>query len=127
MLEALALDATYSEAHLKLGEIAYREGQDDEALKQLRPFLEAHPLHPDASYYLAKIYLRKGQIGDAENVLVKMEQKYPKDSRYHYVLAEVYRKAGDPKDADRELTLWNDSKRIEDMERRLRNPSANIE
>ena len=106
MLEALALDATYNQAHLKLGEIAYEEGQDEEALAQLRIVLtEARPLQPDASYYLAQIYLRTGQIGEAEKVLAKVEEKYPEDSRFHFLLARAYRKAGDPKDADASSSL----------------------
>ena len=55
--------ASYIEPHLRLGEIAYMEARDDEALKELNPILSAHPQNTEARFILAKVYVRENRFG----------------------------------------------------------------
>src|SRR5208337_4757467 len=50
LAETLELDPTYLEAHLRLGEIAYRENHDDESVKELQFVLARRPRHADANF-----------------------------------------------------------------------------
>src|SRR5262249_45407773 len=108
-LEALSLNPKYIEARIRLGEIAYKQNQDEEALKYLEGAYAMAPDHAEASYDLAKLYVRRKMLEEASRVLDQLVRRYPEEPRYHYLLAQVYHKQGNTQQAQSEGARFDET------------------
>ncbi len=91
LLRAVAIDPAHAEANLRLGEIAYRENNDDDAARRFLAVLTTHPDDTEAAYDLAKVRVRQQQFVPARELLEKIVARPPDDIRFHYLLSQVYR------------------------------------
>ena len=89
-----------------VGGNAYRQNQNDDALKQLQIIMDARPPSADTSHLLAKIYIRAKRYDEARKILLDALQKYPDDQRFHYLLATLYRNTGNTAEAEHELSIY---------------------
>ncbi len=72
--EAVKLDPRLAEAHIELGILLNREGQEQAARKELELAVSLDPRSNKAYYTLAQVYRKLGQHVQAQEALQKFEQ-----------------------------------------------------
>lgn len=73
-----------------LGNVLFREGKADEAIRQYEAALKIDPENPKPYFNLANVYFRQGKIHEAVSYYKKAIQLDPDYAKAHYNLANVY-------------------------------------
>ncbi len=101
--KALSIDGSIWEAWYDLGVIAWREGEDDEAITDFSKALSQNPDHTPTLMARAEAYRRAGKKkdarGDYEAAMKAMEEDDPNRRDAAARLASLLRDAGDYEDA----------------------------
>jgi predicted Zn-dependent protease len=106
LLVALRLDPTHPEAQLRLGEIEFRDNEDEAAAARFRGLLSAHPADSEAAYDLAKVCMRHDRYSEARQLLARALAQSPEDIRFHYLLSQVYRHLNQEEQSSQEAATY---------------------
>ncbi len=72
--KALALDAGWAKAHVKLGKAWLQQGKLEEALKSFQTAVHLDPESPDPHYQLGQLYRKLGKLEAAQAELRLFER-----------------------------------------------------
>src|SRR3989475_791432 len=92
---AFALNPDSAQGLSIMGQVAYRRGHADEAVRLLSRACAAEPNHPDAMHQLAGAYLLGGRIGPMREVLTRLVELDPLTASNHCLLGMSYSLSGD--------------------------------
>ncbi|MFO0660801.1 MAG: tetratricopeptide repeat protein [Polyangiaceae bacterium] len=84
---ALELDPTLAIAHTNLGNIKFRQGDDDEAMVHYRRALSIDPYQAEAQYNLGYVLLDRGRPHEAVKYLQGATRRDPTFADAHFYLA----------------------------------------
>jgi tetratricopeptide (TPR) repeat protein len=115
---ALAVNPADAQAETRLGDIAAKANNLDDAKAHYSKALENQPNNADAAVGLAKVYSSTGAPEKAAPLLEHAVQVDPTSSLAHYRLSAVYRQLGRTSDAQHELEEYQKYKA---MKEKLRN------
>lgn len=101
----------------RLGEIAARKGNLDEAFADFTRATTLNPSDTDARLGLAKVLIEKNDLGTAEKLLEEILRIEPSNALAHYRLGTLYHKQGRTDDAKREIDEY---KQLKEMKTKLR-------
>jgi Flp pilus assembly protein TadD len=104
-------------AECRLGEIAFRASDLENALAHYSRAVELQPNDAEASLGIGKTLTQMHRTADAEPYLQRAAQLEPFSAVTHYRLSLVYRAAGRTSDAQRELAEFQ---RLKEMKERLK-------
>jgi tetratricopeptide (TPR) repeat protein len=113
---ALKQNPADEKALVRLGEIASRKGNEDEAFADFTRAAELDPSDTDAKLGLAKALIDKKEINMAETLLEEIIRMEPSNALAHYRLGTLYHKQGRDDDAKREIDEY---KRLKEMKAKL--------
>lgn len=99
--EALGYDPGSPIISTRLASALSGSGEDDEALKILRPLKDFYPDRIDIHMILGRIYLAQGNLKKAEESYLSALYINPFDPEIHVALASMYEDAGRTKEAER--------------------------
>ena len=100
---AISLDNSHPMAHMRLGELLYRQGEHDQAVELLRRSIHLGADTADAHRYLGLALTALGRLDDALAALEQAVARAPGDADIHYSLAYALQRAGRQPDSTREL------------------------
>lgn len=97
---AIRLDTRRDDSHVKLGNLYYAEGRNEEATRE---YEAAAKLNPDATnlYSLGQAYLSTGRYNEAETQFDKVARLAPQDPAGKFGIGQTYSKQGRSEDAIR--------------------------
>jgi tetratricopeptide (TPR) repeat protein len=113
---ALSLNRLDEKAEYRLGDIASRRGNVQEAYEHYSRAVQLQPSDPEASIGLAKTLMLMNQPDKAEPLLEHALQLDPTSAVAHFRLSTLYRQAGRTADAQRELEEYQ---KYTDMKEKL--------
>lgn len=99
----LALNPRDAESHYQLGEIAWRRGDEAEALQRYSTAVELEPRFAEGLVALGKALIARGEFDRAADHLKHAVLIDPENEVGHYRLAQAYRQLGRVDEAAREL------------------------
>ncbi len=99
----LALNPRDAESQYQLGEIAWRRGDEEDALQRYSAAVELEPRFAEGLAALGKALIARGEFGRAVGHLEAAAQIDPENEVAHYRLAQAYRQLGRVDDAVKEL------------------------
>lgn len=108
--------------YLYLGRLLYRQSKLDESFLYLQKAAKANPQSCETWCLLARIHGARGRDTEAVAALDQCIQADPKYSEAHYLLSRVYVKQGRTEDAAKELSQFQELKKIE---KNLKDPRKN--
>lgn len=114
---ALALNKFDEKSDVRLGEIAYRQGDLKESLARYSDAVKLNPNDAEADIGLAKTLEEMKQPEKAQSLLEHAVQIDPTNSLGHFRLGTLYRQEGRTEDAKRELQEYQ---KYKDMKEKLR-------
>jgi tetratricopeptide (TPR) repeat protein len=103
--------------YLYLGRLLYRENRMDESLPYLQKAVEANPQSCEALCLVARVHIyrsRDAEAMEALNQCLRADPQYPES---HYLLSRIYVKQGKAEDAAKELSMFQQLKRVEHNEK----------
>ncbi|HXH51478.1 MAG TPA: tetratricopeptide repeat protein [Terriglobia bacterium] len=103
--------------YLYLGRLLYRENRMDESLPYLQKAVKANPQSCEALCLLARVHMyrsRDAEAMEALNQCLRADPQYPES---HYLLSRIYVKQGKTDDAAKELSMFQQLKRVERNEK----------
>lgn len=113
---ALALNKFDGKSESSLGEIAYREGNAQQALAHYSRAVQLQPNDADAQVGLAKVLAETNQTQKAVQALQRAVSLDPTNAAAHYRLGTLYREQGRSGDAVREIEEY---KKYKEMKEKL--------
>jgi len=111
---ALATNPFDEQAEERLGEIAFKRGDNLEASAHYSRAVQLQPDDAEANIGLAKALMRANQPEKAQPYLEHALQADPTNAAAHYRLSMVYRTAGRTADAEKELAEYQKYKKMKD-------------
>jgi lipopolysaccharide biosynthesis regulator YciM len=94
--EAIKLDRTNAHAYLTLAQSYINEDREEDAVKELKNFLEANPEQGYLAYdLLENLYFNLGRFGELELLYRQINEKRPDDLHAAQALARFLRKKGE--------------------------------
>ena len=111
---ALQVNPLDEQAERRLGDIAVRRNDLNEALERYTKALQLQLDDPEASIGLAKVWMSMDQPQKAEPLLLHAIQLDPTSAVAHFRLSTVYRKTGRAEDAKRELAEYQKYKEMKE-------------
>lgn len=99
----LALNPRDAESQYQLGEIAWRRGDEEDALQRYSAAVELEPRFAEGLVALGKALIASGEFDLAAKRLEEAVQIDPENEVAHYRLAQAYRQLGRVDEAVREL------------------------
>ena len=103
--------------YLYLGRLLYRENRMDESLPYLQKAVEANPQSCEALCLLARVRMYRSLDREAIDVLNQCRRSDPQYPESHYLLSRIYSKQGKTSEAAKELSLFQQLKRMEHAEK----------
>jgi len=100
---AISLDNSHPLAHMRLGELLYRQGEHDQAVELLGRSIHLGADTADAHRYMGLALTALGRLDDAVVALEQAVARAPGDADIHYSFAYVLQRAGRQFDSTREL------------------------
>ncbi|MCS5688784.1 MAG: tetratricopeptide repeat protein [Acidimicrobiales bacterium] len=100
---AISLDNSHPLAHMRLGELLYRQGEYNQAVELLNRSIHLGADTADAHRYLGLALTALGRLEDAVVALEQAVARAPGDADIHYSFAYVLQRAGRQSDSTREL------------------------
>lgn len=116
---ALALNPSDEKSESRLGDIAAKTGDTQEALKYYTHALQLQPDDSEVDTSLAKILLSMNQPKQAQALLEKAIHIDPTDYVAHYRLSTIYRQQGRTEDARLQLEQYQKYKNMKDKLRKI--------
>jgi cytochrome c-type biogenesis protein CcmH/NrfG len=113
----LAVNPSDAPSESRLGDIAARRNDLNEAYKRYARALELRPDDAEASLGQAKVLMTMGQLQKAEALLEHVVQLDPTSAVAHFRLSTVYRQTGRTADAKHELEEYQ---KYKEMKEKLR-------
>jgi cytochrome c-type biogenesis protein CcmH/NrfG len=113
----LAVNPSDASSESRLGDIAARRNDLNEAYERYARALELRPDDAETSLGLAKVLMSMGQLQKAEALLDHAVQLDPTNAVAHFRLSTVYRQTGRTADAKRELEQYQ---KYKEMKEKLR-------
>src|SRR5947199_6837140 len=92
---AFALNPDSAQGLSIMGQVAYRRGRAQEAVRLLSRACAAEPNNPDAMHQLAGAYLLGGRIGPMRELLTRLVELDPLTASNHCLLGMSYSLSGD--------------------------------
>jgi tetratricopeptide (TPR) repeat protein len=114
---ALEANPRDERSECRLGDIAYRANDLNNASDHYTRALQLQPDDPEASLGLAKVLMSLGQAEKAEALLQRALQLDPTSAMAHFRLSTIYRQTGHPEEAKRELAEYQ---KYKEMKEKLR-------
>jgi len=114
---ALEANPRDERSECRLGDIAYRANDLNNASDHYTRALQLQPDDPEASLGLAKVLMSLGQAEKAEALLQRALQLDPTSAMAHFRLSTIYRQTGRPEEAKRELAEYQ---KYKEMKEKLR-------
>ena len=114
---ALEANPRDERSECRLGDIAYRANDLNNASDHYTRALQLQPDDPEASLGLAKVLMSLGQAEKAETLLQRALQLDPTSAMAHFRLSTIYRQTGHPEEAKRELAEYQ---KYKEMKEKLR-------
>ncbi len=111
---ALAVNKFDEKSESRLGEIAYREGNLQQALAHYSRAVELQPNDADADVGLAKVLAEMKQPGKATELLERSVSLDPTNDVAHYRLGMLYRQSGRTSDSAHEFAEYKKYKEMKD-------------
>jgi len=102
--------------YLYLGRLLYRENRMDECLPDLQKAVEANPRSCEALCLLARVHMSKSRNVEAMEALNQCRRADPQYPESHYLLSHIYVKQGKIDEAAKELSIFQQLKRVEQAE-----------
>jgi tetratricopeptide (TPR) repeat protein len=99
--------------YLYLGRLLYRENRMDECLPYLQKAVEANPRSCEALCLLAKVHMSRSRDAEANEALSQCRQADPQYPESHYLLSRIYVRQGKVDEAAKELSMFQQLKRVE--------------
>ncbi|MGH9701012.1 MAG: tetratricopeptide repeat protein, partial [Candidatus Acidiferrales bacterium] len=115
---ALEVDPNDVQAQCRMGDIAAKKNDLNEAYARYTKAVELQPSNPDANIGLAKVLMSMGQPEKAQPILEHALELDPTSAVAHFRLSTVYRELGRPDDAKRELAEYQ---KYKEMKQKLQN------
>lgn len=109
---ALEVNPYDVQAQCRLGDIAARKNDLNEAYARYTKAVHMQPANPDANIGLAKVLMSMGQPEKAQPILEHALQLDPTSAVAHFRLSTIYRQLGRPDDAKRELAEYQKYKEM---------------
>jgi tetratricopeptide (TPR) repeat protein len=103
-------------ANTRLGDIAARQGNTDQALHYYSIALQLQPADTEASFGMAKILVAMNQQAKALPILERAVELEPTNAAAHFRLSTLYRELGRTADSQREVEEY---KRYKQMKEKL--------
>jgi tetratricopeptide (TPR) repeat protein len=97
-----------ADVHVALGEAYAQQGDNANAVLELRTAVDLNPSDADVFSKLGKLQLEQGEIKAAISSLEAGEKLDPGNEAIHYELANAYRRDSRTADAERETKLYQD-------------------
>ena len=97
-----------ADVHVALGEAYAQQGDNANAMLELRTAVDLNPSDADVFSKLGKLQLEQGEIKAAISSLEAGEKLDPGNEAIHYELANAYRRNSRTADAERETKLYQD-------------------
>lgn len=116
--QALAITPTEEKAASRLGEIAAKRGDTQQAMAYFSRALQLQPNDAETDIDLAKVMLSLNRPQEAETLLQKAIQIDPTDYIAHYRLSTLYRQQGHMEESKKELAEYE---KYKNMKEKLRN------
>jgi cytochrome c-type biogenesis protein CcmH/NrfG len=114
---ALEANPRDERSECRLGDIAYRANDLNDASDDYTRALQLQPDDPEASLGLAKVLMSLGQPERAEALLQRALRLDPTSAMAHFRLSTIYRQTGRPEEAKRELAEYQ---KYKEMKEKLR-------
>jgi Flp pilus assembly protein TadD len=111
---ALAANQFDEKSECRLGDIATRKGDLEEAAEHYSRAVQIQPNDPDANSGLAKALMQTNQPQKAESLLERAVQLDPTSAVAHYRLSTLYRQIGRTDDAKLQLEEFQKYKAMKD-------------
>lgn len=109
---ALEVNPYDVQAQCRLGDIAARKNDLNEAYARYTKAVQLQPSNPDANIGLAKVLMSMGQPEKAQPILEHALELDPTSAVAHFRLSTVYRELGRPDDAKHELAEYQKYKEM---------------
>ena len=117
LFRSLEVNPSDEKSECRLGDIAAKRGDVEEAQKHYSRALDLQPDDPEANIGLAKVWMSLNHSEKAKPLLMHAIQLDPTISVAHFRLSAIYRQTGRVEDAKRELDEY---RKYKDMKEKLR-------
>jgi tetratricopeptide (TPR) repeat protein len=103
--------------YLYLGRLLYRENRMDESLPYLQKAVETNPQSCEALCLVARVHMYRSRDAEALEALKQCLRADPQYPESHYLLSRIYVKQGKTDDAAKELSMFQQLRRVEHNEK----------